>query len=139
MERDIDLCKTLNLLEIVTGVLTDKRIIDTKLTKRLASRVYPMAVTFHKAVNHSHDILDKLERLSRIKEVSSILTSGGKKTALKYQSTLRNIIDRYGSKFNIIVAGSIIDKNFDEVQKLIDVKEYHGKTPFWVKPLKYLR
>ena len=87
-----------------------------------------MAVTFHKAIDETKDILYELDRLSRIQEISSILTSGGGKTAFKGQTMLRKIIDQYGRRFNIIVAGSITHENFDEIHGLINAQEYHGKN-----------
>jgi len=41
---------------------------------------------------------------------------------------LRKIIDQYGKRFDIIVAGSITHKNFDEIHGLINAREYHGKN-----------
>ena len=128
MEQDIGLCKQLNVPEVVIGILTSSGNINTIITKRLASRAYPMAITFHKAIDQTEDILYELDRLSRIQEISSILTSGGKKTAIKGQNMLRKIIDQYGKRFDIIVAGSITHKNFDEIHGLINAREYHGKN-----------
>ena len=128
LEQDIDLCKKLNVPEVVIGILTSSGNINTIITKRLASRAYPMAITFHKAIDQTEDILYELDRLSRIQEISSILTSGGEKTAINGQSMLRKIIDRYGKRFDIIVAGSITNKNFDEIHWLINAREYHGKN-----------
>ena len=128
MEQDIDLCKKLNVPEVVIGILTSRGNIDTIIAKRLASRAYPMAITFHKAIDQTEDILYELDRLSRIQEISSILTSGGERTAINGQSMLREIIDQYGKRFDIIVAGSITHKNFDEIHGLINAREYHGKN-----------
>ena len=128
MEQDIDLCKKLNVPEVVIGILTSRGNIDTIIAKRLAPRAYPMAITFHKAIDQTEDIFYELDRLSRIQEISSILTSGGEKTAIKGQSMLRKIIDQYGKRFDIIVAGSITHKNFDEIHGLINAREYHGKN-----------
>ena len=128
MEQDIDLCKRLNVPEVVIGILTGSGNIDTIIAKRLASQAFPMAITFHKAIDQTEDILYELDRLSGIKEISSILTSGGENTAIKGQSMLRKIIDQYGKRFDIIVAGSITHKNFDEIHGLINAREYHGKN-----------
>ena len=128
MEQDIDLCKKLNVPEVVIGILTGNGNIDTIITKRLASQAFPMAITFHKAIDQTQDILYELDQLSKIQEISSILTSGGKKTAQKGQSLLREIIDQYGKRFNIIAAGSVTHENFDEIHGLINAQEYHGKN-----------
>ena len=87
-----------------------------------------MAITFHKAIAQTQDILYELDQLSKIQEISSVLTSGGKKTAIKGQSMLRKMIDQYGKRFTIIAAGSITPENFDEIHGLINAREYHGRN-----------
>ena len=127
MEREIDLCKDLNIPEIVIGALTDSANIDIKLTDKLASRAYPMAVTFHKAIDYTEDILFELNRLSKIDYISSILTSGGEDSALKGASMITKMINKFGKRFTIIVAGSITNENLVQIHDLIKANEYHGK------------
>ena len=59
--------------------------------------------------------------------IFSILTSGGKQTAMKGKSKIKEIIQQFDSRFNIIVAGSITDKIFNNVHSHIRSKEYHGR------------
>ncbi len=127
MEREIDLCKDLNIPEIVIGALTDSANIDIKLTDKLASRAYPMAVTFHKAIDYTEDILFELNRLSKIDYISSILTSGGEDSALKGAGMITKMINKFGKRFTIIAAGSITNENLVQIHDLIKANEYHGK------------
>jgi len=79
--------------------------------------------------------------------ISSILTSGGKQTAMKEKSKIKEIIQQFDSRFNIIPAGSITEKKiqqfdsrfniipagsitekkFNNVHSHIRSKEYHGR------------
>ena len=59
--------------------------------------------------------------------ISSILTSGGKQIAMKRKSKIKEIIQQFDSRINIIAAGSITDKIFNNVQSHIRSKEYHGR------------
>ena len=59
--------------------------------------------------------------------ISSILTFGGKQTAMKGKSKIKEIIQQFDSRFNIIPAGSITEKNFNNVHSHIRSKEYHGR------------
>ena len=59
--------------------------------------------------------------------ISSILTPGGKQTAMKVKSKIKEIIQQFDSRFNIIAAGSITDKIFNNVHSHIRSKEYHGR------------
>ena len=127
MEQDIDLCKNMNISGVVIGALTNSANIDIKLTERLASRAHPMAVTFHKAIDYTGDILFELNRLSKIDRISSILTSGAHSTALQGASMITKIINKFGKRFTIIAAGSITNENLVQVHDLIHANEYHGK------------
>jgi len=127
MESDIEFCKGIGVSEIVFGMLNNENHIDINLTRRLAKRAFPMNITFHKAIDHTGDIILELKRLCRVKEITSILTSGGKESAIEGQGMIREISHKFSSRFNIIVAGGITDKNFDLVHSSIGAKEYHGK------------
>ena len=50
---------------------------------------------------------------------SSILTSGGKKNAMKGESKIKEIIQQFYSRFNIIATGSITDNIFNNVHSHI--------------------
>ena len=127
MEDEIDSCKSIGVQEIVLGLLDKKNNIDIISTSRLALRAYPMDITFHKAIDSTNNLLGELERLSFIEHVSSILTSGGEGTAEEGSELISEIIKNYGSRFKIIAAGSITDKNFDNIHLKINSKEYHGR------------
>ena len=127
MEQQIDSCKELNVTEIVIGALTNSGNIDIKLIEKLALRAHPMAITFHKAIDYTEDILFELNRLSKISNISSVLTSGGQKSALLGASMINKIINKFGKRFMIIAAGSITNDNFVQVHNLIHANEYHGK------------
>ena len=86
-----------------------------------------MAVTFHKAIDYTEDILFELNRLSKIDHISSILTSGGQSTAIQGASMITKMINNFGKRFTIIAAGSITNENLVQVHDLIDANEYHGK------------
>ena len=70
-----------------------------------------MAEPLSKAIDDTIDIILELKRLSKVKEVTSILTSGGKDSALNGQDTIKQIITEYSSRFNFISAGGITDIN----------------------------
>ena len=59
--------------------------------------------------------------------ISRILTSRDKQTTMKGKSKIKEIIQQFDSRFNIIAAGSITDKIFNIVHSHIKSKEYHGR------------
>jgi len=46
---------------------------------------------------------------------------------MKEKSKIKEIIQQFDSRFNIIPAGSITEKKFNNVHSHIRSKEYHGR------------
>ena len=127
MEKEINLFKAMGIEEFVFGALTRINTVDTDIIKRLMEIVRPMRVTFHKAIDRTDDIIEQLEVLSNIQGITSILTSGGHKTAIGGMERINQIVKRFGNRFNIIAAGSITNKNLSHISKNILTNEFHGK------------
>ena len=127
MISQIKFCKSIGVSEVVFGALTNTGEIDVNLVARMAEFSHPMRVTFHKAIDYSKDILNGIEALCKISNITSILTSGGKKSVLDAKSLLRKIISEFSAEINIIVAGKITNLNLKKVHEQIGATEYHGK------------
>ena len=128
MESAIEFCRGIGVNEVVFGMLNEENHIDIDLTQRLAKRAFPMNITFHKAIDYTGDIMLELKSLCKVKEITSILTSGGEDSAIDGQNMIKDIIHNFSPRFNIIVAGGISDQNFEMVHNSIDAKEYHGQN-----------
>ena len=127
MEEEISFCKTNGVKEVVFGVLDTQNRIDMDLVKRLTNISYPMRVTFHKAIDFSANIKEAFEQLIKCKAVTSVLTSGKGKFVLENRTLIREIIQLYKDKINIILAGGITNDNLDKIHKTFHCIEYHGK------------
>ena len=127
MEEEISFCKTNGVNEVVFGVLDTQNRIDMDLVKRLTNISYPMRVTFHKAIDCSDNIKEAFEQLIKCKAVTSVLTSGKGKFVLENRTLIKEIIQLYKDKINIILAGGITNDNLDKIHKTFHCIEYHGK------------
>jgi len=127
MESKIDMCRSIGITEVVFGLLKSDKNIDYISTERLVKKAYPMSVTFHKAIDITSDIFNSIEKLVSIKGITSILSSGGEKTAYHGKERMKEIINRFGDRFVFIVAGSITESNLQEIHNFIVAKEYHGR------------
>ena len=127
MEEEISFCKTNGVKEVVFGVLDTQNRIDMDLVKRLTNISYPMRVTFHKAIDCSDNIKEAFEQLIKCKAVTSVLTSGKGKFVLENRTLIKEIIQLYKDKINIILAGGITNYNLDKIHKTFHCIEYHGK------------
>ena len=127
MEEEISFCKTNGVKEVVFGALDTQNRIDMDLVKRLTNISYPMRVTFHKAIDCSDNIKEGFEQLIKCKAVTSVLTSGKVKFVLENRTLIKEIIQLYKDKINIILAGGITNDNLDKIHKTFHCIEYHGK------------
>ena len=126
MEQEINQFKSIGVKEFVIGALTQTNTIDTEKISRLCSKIYPLTSTFHKAIDYTQDLFNQIKSLSKFKEIGSILTSGGKKTAFDGKYKLNEIIKKFGDRFQVIAAGSITNKNLELLKNEIYTNEFHG-------------
>ena len=127
MEQEINQFKSIGVKEFVIGALTQTNTIDTDKISRLCSKIYPLTSTFHKAIDYTQDLFNQIKSLSKFKEIGSILTSGGKKTAFDGKYKLNEIIKKFGDRFQVIAAGSITNKNLELLKNEIYTNEFHGR------------
>jgi len=128
MENDIAYCKRLGIEGVVFGVLNKDYSINEASTKRLVKASLPLKVTFHKAIDISNDSLAAVKKLSQIKGITSILTSGRKKTAIEGAQVIKKMIAIAKNDLTIIPAGKITFKNIIDIHHLINADEYHGRN-----------
>ena len=126
MQSQIEIFKSIGVLEVVFGTLNINNKVDIQVTTRLAKHAFPMNVTFHKAIDQTSNILSELQNIKSIPEVSSVLTSGGKINAESGYKIIKEMIHIADNKINIIAAGSITNKNLEYLHKKIGAVDYHG-------------
>ncbi len=127
MKQEIDLAKKAGAAGVVFGLLTSKNQIDIENTRILADYATPLPVTFHKAIDELENPADGVPVLKNIRGITRILTSGGKATADEGAEVIRKMREAAGENLTIVAAGKITDKNINQIQKLTQVSEFHGK------------
>ena len=63
MQNQIEIFKSIGILEVVFGALNINNKVDIQVTNRLAKYAFPMNVTFHKAIDQTTNILSELESI----------------------------------------------------------------------------
>lgn len=125
MERDIELCKSLNIDGVVIGALTSNNEIDEDVIIRLIEKAKGMNITFHMAfdlIDNRKAAIDKLIQLG----VNRILTKGGNKSAMNNLDILRETVEYAGNRINILAGGGITKDNYKYIVDKTCVKEVHG-------------
>lgn len=119
--------KQFKVAGFVTGALTHDMHVDIETMKRLAEAADPIKLTMHKAIDLTPDPISSLQELSSIPGVSSVLTSGGKATALDGAVTISKMISACKTEIEIIAAGGITFHNLYIIHSMIHGQVYHGR------------
>lgn len=127
MESEIAFFKQSGVAGVVFGLLTRERTIDIENTRRLAGLAWPLAVTFHKAIDASLDVLESFRQLNAVDGVSRVLTSGGADTAWAGRHLLKAMNDLPGRRIAIVAAGQVLPQNRDALADYTGIRELHGQ------------
>lgn len=126
MIEDIKICKRLNVESVVFGVLKPDNSLDIENMKKLCDVAKPLKIVFHKAIDEMNNPLDVIDILYEL-GVNRILTSGTKNTAIEGSDILNELIEKSKNRIKIVVAGKVTDENIDDLSKIINSDEFHGK------------
>lgn len=127
MKKEITIFKQLGVQGVVFGILQEREI-DVERTKILAQLAAPMEVCFHKAIDEVSDPLDAVRQLNQIPEITRILTSGQKATAIEGFDTLKAMMAIARKDLSIMPAGKVKGSNIQAIHNELKALEYHGRS-----------
>jgi len=125
MESAISQFKLIPIDGFVIGLIQNHRM-DRASTARLIEVCQPFHVTIHKAIDQSSNVMDDLHWLNTYTTVDTILTSGGKATALEGIDEILKMKAVF--KRNIMAAGKITHGQLSFLHNALDVPWYHGRN-----------
>lgn len=105
MLMDIRLIRELGADGIVIGCLNEHNQIDVLTLEKLLYEANGLDVTFHRAFDKVPDQMAALELLLEYKDVSRVLTSGGKPSVLNAQDRIKQMVTRCADEKLSIMAG----------------------------------
>jgi len=128
MHRTIFSFQSIGVSGIVTGVLDFRNMPDINILNTLIRSAEPLPVTFHKAIDLAYDLHQAVNVLSQYSNVKAVLTSGGKPDAWEGRHMLRQLVESYGNRLEIIAAGKITAFNLQEIHRAVGSSAYHGRN-----------
>ncbi|GGF05069.1 copper homeostasis protein CutC [Mycetocola zhadangensis] len=113
---------------VVLGALTAAGEVDVQAMQRLISAAAPLAVTFHKAIDATTDVLAAFDTLGGL-GVERVLTSGGPGSALDNLDTLTELVRRSdaGRGPGVLVGGSVRPANVRSIVDATGAHEVHAR------------
>lgn len=110
IKKDIELCKDLGCVGIVSGILNEDNSIDLIRTKELIELSKPMSFTFHRGFDLTPNPMQSLGELIEI-GAERILTSGQNDSAEKGLNLLVELKNKAQSRITILPGGGINSEN----------------------------
>jgi copper homeostasis protein len=127
MRQDIKACKEAGAYGIAIGILTTNHSIDLENLQKLKKDCGDLQITFHKAIDVTHNLENEFKRLRDSGLVQRVLTSGGSKDAKEGAGMLKKMIQWSDNSMSIVVAGKVTRDNLPLLSVMIPAKEFHGK------------
>lgn len=124
LKNDIKSFKSLDINGIVTGILTKNGHVDSEKMKEIIDLVYPLELTFHRAIDMSVDPFTALDTLMTLR-VQRVLTSGGENNALDGMETIRKMVQMAGNDIIIMPGAGINSTNISSILKTTGANEIH--------------
>lgn len=127
MMATIEFCKAVGVEGVVFGILNIANSLNLKEISVLAKIASPLKVVIHKAIDETPNPLEELINLCGIEEITTVLTSGGKKTAFKGKEILKQMLNICQDRIEIMPGGKVTTNNIQELHHFLNAKAYHGK------------
>lgn len=112
----------------VIGALEPSGVIDEAVIEILLGACAGAPVTFHKAFDSTPELIRSLDTLIGL-GVQSVLSSGGRRTALEGATVLRGMVEHAAGRITVIAGGSVRADNVAQLVSLSNVPEVHLRAP----------
>lgn len=107
----------------VFGVLNSHNEIDVAKNAELLTLAGNIPCTFHRAFDRTKNLEKSMELLIQL-GFKTVLTSGGKKSAVEGKENLKMLIEKYGNQIEILIGGNVRSENIEML------KDFTGGTSF---------
>ena len=111
----------------VFGILDSENEIDVAKNRALVELAGDVPCTFHRAFDRTKNLEKSLETLIQL-GFRTVLTSGGKKSALEGKENLKNLIEKYAHKIEILIGGGVRSKNISELKNFTGGTSFHSSA-----------
>ncbi|CAA9957388.1 hypothetical protein P3342_001181 [Pyrenophora teres f. teres] len=109
----------------VFGILDSTHRLDKHRNCELVEIASPLPCTFHRAIDQVEDFEEAVEAVIYC-GFKSILTSGGKNTALEGAKELHHLQTRFGTRISLIAGGGVRSTNAEELKRRTGVQWLHS-------------
>jgi copper homeostasis protein len=127
IKRDVEMIRGIGANGVVLGVLDEHQQIDLPALEDLLEGITGLDVTFHRAIDSLVDPVEGVRKLTKYKEITTILTSGGVGDWQKRLQTITEM-NRVSKHISILVGSGLTKNNILDVHEQIKTNQYHFGT-----------
>ncbi|HTP70268.1 MAG TPA: copper homeostasis protein CutC [Dongiaceae bacterium] len=125
MLRSIATVRDLALDGVALGILQEDGTVDIERTRELVEAARPLDVTFHRAFDHTPDLLRALEHVLET-GATRILTSGGAAGAPEGAGVLRKLVGAAAQRITIVPGAGLHSGNIAKIAAETQAREFHS-------------
>ncbi len=111
----------------VFGILTSNNEIDEARNKELIELAGETPCTFHRAFDRTADLEKSIQTLIKL-GFTTVLTSGGKKSAMEGKDALQSLVQNYSDNIEILIGGGVRSENIEELKKFTGGTSFHSSA-----------
>lgn len=111
----------------VFGILDSQNEIDVAKNKELLTLAGDTPCTFHRAFDRTSDLDKSIQTLIKL-GFRSVLTSGGKATAMEGKENLKNLVEKYSHKIEILIGGGVRSGNIAALKEFTCATSFHSSA-----------
>lgn len=111
----------------VFGVLNPHNEIDEPRNRELLELAGHTPCTFHRAFDRTADLDQSMRTLIKL-GFRTVLTSGGKKSAMQGKENLKDLIEKYAHKIEILIGGGVRSENIEELKNFTGGTSFHSSA-----------
>ena len=126
MRDDIAAAIDLGASGVVLGALDAFGSVDVPATRELIAAARGRAVTFHRAIDETRDVLAAVETLASL-GVARVLSSGAAPTAFEGADTLAAMVERAGDALRVVAGGGVRAHSVAALVRRSGVREVHAR------------
>ena len=127
MKQGIKEFKESGAAGFVFGILKEGNFVDEEKCAELIKLAGNTPCTFHRAIDRTPNLDEAIETIIRL-GFKNVLTSGGKSSAMEGKGNLKNLIENYSSKINILVGGGVRSNNIAALKAVTGASFFHSSA-----------
>ncbi len=127
MKKDILEFKRSGADGFVFGILEAGNTVDIEKNKILVELAGEIPCTFHRAFDRTPNLDEALEKLIQI-GFKTVLTSGGKSSAMEGKENLKNLVKKYSDRIEILIGGGVRSGNIEELKNFTQGTHFHSSA-----------